>query len=85
MVQLRTMLWKIGVNIAAIVLIIAGIILGPLPVLPGSPLVIAGILMLDFKGKKTLLLKIGRTRPMQWVMARSPQLATFWHKMGLRP
>lgn len=85
MIRLRDALWKIVVNVAAVVLIIAGIILGPVPVLPGMPLVIAGILMLNFKGKHELLLKIGRTRLMQWIMDRSPQLSAFWRKMGLRP
>jgi hypothetical protein len=85
MVRLRAALWKVLVNVAAVVLIVAGMILGPLPVLPGTPLVSAGILLLDFKGKKELLLKVGQTRVMQWVMERSPQLAAFWQKMGLRP
>ncbi len=85
MVRLRAALWKILVNIAAVVLIIAGMILGPLPVLPGTPLVIAGILLLSFRGKKELLLKVGQTRVMRWVMDRSPQLAAFWQRMGLRP
>ena len=85
MIRLRTALGKIVVNVAAVVLIIAGTILGPVPVLPGMPLVIAGILLLDFKGKHELLLKIGQTRLMRWIMDRSPQLAAFWQKMGLRP
>jgi len=85
MIRLRAAIWKVVVNIAAVVLIVGGIILGPVPVLPGMPLVIAGILLLDFKGKHELLLKIGRTRIMQWIMDRSPQLTAFWQKMGLRP
>lgn len=85
MIRLRAAIWKVVANIAAVVLIIAGIILGPVPVLPGMPLVIAGILMLNFRRKHELLLKVGQTRVMQWIMDRSPQLAAFWQKMGLRP
>jgi len=85
MTRLRAALWKVLVNVAAVVLIVAGIVLGPLPVLPGTPLVIAGILLLNFKGKQALLLKVGRTRVMTWIMDRSPQLAAFWQRMGLRP
>lgn len=85
MIRLRAALWKVVVNVAAVVLIIAGIILGPVPILPGMPLVIAGIFLLNFEGKQELLLKVGRTRVMRWVMDRSPQLVAFWRKMGLRP
>lgn len=85
MIRFRAALVKVGVNIAAVVLIIAGIILGPVPILPGMPLVIAGILLLNFKRKHEMLLKVGQTRAMQWIMDRSPQLAAFWQKMGLRP
>lgn len=75
------MLRRMGRNIAGGILILVGLILLPVPVLSGWALIIPGIILLDFPGKREFFHRLAKTPFLSWLLAKSSMLARLWQRL----
>lgn len=72
---------RVARNVAGLLLILLGLVLWLTPVLPGGALLIPGLLLVNFPGKRRLLLRLERTRPVSRLLAQNPRLARIWERL----
>lgn len=77
----RSLLLKIARNVAGVLLILLGGLLGFIPFLPGIVLGILGVALLDFPGKRRLLRRIGSVPLFVRLRRKSPVVARLWQEM----
>lgn len=77
----RSFLIKLARNVAGILLILLGGLLGFIPFLPGIVLGVLGVMLLDFPGKGRLLRRIGSIPLFVRLRRRSPAVARLWREI----
>jgi len=63
-------LWRIVRNLIGLFLIVVGLILWLTPVVPGGVLMIPGLMLIDFPGKRRLFLRLEKTWPISILLKR---------------
>lgn len=72
---------KIARNLAGLMLILLGLVLWLTPIVPGGALVIPGLVLIDFPGKRRLFQRLEKTRPISRLLASSPGFAQVWQRL----
>lgn len=78
-------LWRIARNLLGLLLIIVGLILWLTPVVPGGALMIPGLMLIDFPGKRRLFLRLEKTRLISRLLKKHKSVAQIWKRLYLRP
>jgi len=75
---------RLGRNLAGLGLIVVGLILWLTPILPGGVLALIGLALIDFPGKRRLLMRLMRTKLVARLMEGNPELAKLWKRLYRR-
>jgi hypothetical protein len=82
--DVRRLSKRVARNVAGAALILVGLVLWLTPIVPGGALIIPGLMLLDFPGKRRLLQRLKRSRLIARLRRRSALFARAWERLDPR-